>query len=144
MVYLLAFLALQVLAVLASYQSPVVFNWDIDWVTVAPDGFSRPAIGINGQWPCPPMEVNIGDRVIVNVHNKLKNETTAIHFHGIFQTGSNQMDGPAYVTQCPIDAGACESQTHTFGAITNVSPNSIHVRFCGMSYMHKNTYPESV
>jgi iron transport multicopper oxidase len=99
--------ALQIIAV-AAHQNTVTFNWNVDWVTAAPDGFSRPFVGINGQWPCPPMNVNIGDRVVVNVKNNLKNETTSIHFHGIFQKGSNQMDGPAMVSQCPIPPGGCE------------------------------------
>lgn len=98
-------LFVQALLVIAS---TVTFNWDIDWVSVAPDGIVRPAVGVNGQWPCPPMYVNIGDQVILKVNNKLWNETTSIHFHGIFQTGSSQMDGPSYVTQCPIPPGECK------------------------------------
>jgi len=97
-------LALQALAVSAS---TVTFNWEIDWVSASPDGFQRPAVGINGQWPCPTIAVNKGDRVIVNLKNNLGNETTAIHWHGIFQTGSAQMDGPAMVNQCPIPPGSC-------------------------------------
>jgi iron transport multicopper oxidase len=93
---------------LATYQNIVTYNWDIDWVSVSPDGVQRPAVGVNGQWPCPSIDVNIGDRVKINVYNKLKNETTAIHFHGIFQTGSSQMDGPAMVNQCPIPPGERE------------------------------------
>jgi iron transport multicopper oxidase len=77
---------------LSVVASTVSLNWDIDWVSVAPDGIVRPAVGVNGQWPCPPIEVNIGDRVLLQVNNKLGNETTAIHFHGIFQTGSTQME----------------------------------------------------
>lgn len=83
----------------------VTYNWDVDWVSVSPDGLRRPAVGINGQWPCPPLHVNIGDRVVINVHNSLGNETTTVHFHGIFQSGSTQMDGPAMVSQCPIQPG---------------------------------------
>jgi iron transport multicopper oxidase len=100
----------------------VTYNWDVTWVWAAPDGHGRPVIGINNQFPCPPMEVRsqilsllfhlyscgqatIGDRVIVNLNNKLGNETTSLHFHGIFQTGTNAMDGPSGVTQCPIPPG---------------------------------------
>lgn len=79
----------QTLSVVAS---TVNLTWDIDWVSVAPDGIVRPAVGVNGQWPCPAIEVHIGDRVLLQVNNKLCNETTAIHFHGIFQTGSTQME----------------------------------------------------
>jgi iron transport multicopper oxidase len=83
----------------------VAYNWNVEWVLAAPGGFVRPFVGINGQWPCPPLYVNMGDTVRLTVQNNLGNETTSIHFHGIFQTGSNQMDGPAMITQCPIPPG---------------------------------------
>jgi len=57
-------------------------------------------------------QVEIGDRVVVNLRNQLGNETTSLHFHGLFQTGSNTMDGPAGVTQCPIPPG--EKFTYDF------------------------------
>jgi iron transport multicopper oxidase len=116
MIHYLLLLTLQVIGVAAS---TVTYNWNIDWATVAPDGFSRPAIAINGQWPNPPIEVNIGDRVLINLSNQLKNETTTIHFHGIFQTGSDQMDGPAQVTQCPINVGSSELQVSLSEIATN-------------------------
>jgi hypothetical protein len=39
------------------------YEWYIEWLTRAPDGFSRPVISINGEWPCPEIHVDIGDRV---------------------------------------------------------------------------------
>ena len=57
-------------------------------------------------------QVEIGDRVVVNLRNQLGNETTSLHFHGLFQQGSNTMDGPAGVTQCPIPPG--EKFTYDF------------------------------
>ncbi|SPN98750.1 related to cell surface ferroxidase [Cephalotrichum gorgonifer] len=81
-------------------------EWNIGWVQAAPDGFARSVIGINGQWPCPTLEVDIGDKVIIEVTNGLGNETTSLHWHGLFQEGSNLFDGPAHVTQCPIPPGA--------------------------------------
>ncbi|KAF8860882.1 FET Ferroxidase [Acephala macrosclerotiorum] len=103
MISSLFLLGLQALAVSAK---TVTFDWSVDWVSVSPDGFERPAIGINGQWPCPTITVDIGDRVIVNLKNNLGNETTAIHWHGLYQTGTAQMDGPAMVNQCPIPPGS--------------------------------------
>ena len=38
--------------------------------------------GINGQFPCPTIEANVGDTIVVNVVNQLGNETMGIHFHG--------------------------------------------------------------
>lgn len=80
--------------------------WDITWVNAAPDGYSRPVIGINGVWPCPLLEANVGDTVIVHVDNKLGNETTGIHFHGINQKGTPEMDGPSATTQCSVPPGS--------------------------------------
>ncbi|KAF8851798.1 Cupredoxin [Acephala macrosclerotiorum] len=47
------------------------------------------------QWPCPAIVVNAGDTIKINVANMLGSETTAIHFHGLFQQDTNNMDGPA-------------------------------------------------
>jgi hypothetical protein len=80
--------------------------WEITWVNAAPDGYPRPVIGINGKWPCPLLEANVGDIVIVHVDNQLGNETTGIHFHGINQLGTPEMDGPSSVTQCSIPPGS--------------------------------------
>lgn len=68
----------------------VTFHWNITWVTVNPDlALERPAIGINGQWPPPPVAISRGDRLIVDVHNQLGNQSTSIHFHGIYQNGQS-------------------------------------------------------
>ncbi|KAF2097959.1 hypothetical protein NA57DRAFT_66467 [Rhizodiscina lignyota] len=91
-----------------------LFKWDVTWVDAAPDGFNRPVIGINGQWPCPPIEVEVGEQITVVLTNKLGNETTGLHFHGFSQRGTNQMDGPAGVTQCPIPPGS--TFTYSFKA----------------------------
>ncbi|RFU27203.1 hypothetical protein B7463_g9130, partial [Scytalidium lignicola] len=105
-----------VLAILAlatvSLSATVTYDWDIGWVTAAPDGFSRPVIGVNGQWPCPPIEATVGDTVVVHLTNSLGNETTSLHFHGISQFGTQVMDGPSGVTQCPIPPGS--NFTYTF------------------------------
>jgi len=85
----------------------VTYDFNITWVNTNPDGaFERPTIGINGQWPLPVMTAEIGDRVIVNVDNQLGNQSTTLHFHGLFQNGTTAMDGPAMVTQCGIPAGS--------------------------------------
>ena len=48
--------------------------------------------------------MNRGDRLLVNVTNNMSNATT-IHWHGMFQNGTNWMDGTSGITQCPIPAG---------------------------------------
>ena len=85
----------------------VTYDFNITWVRANPDGiFERPTIGINGQWPLPVMTATKGDTVIVNVDNQLGNQSTTLHFHGLFQNGSTSMDGPASVTQCGIPSGS--------------------------------------
>ena len=85
----------------------VRYDWDITWVNANPDGaMMRPVIGINGKWPCPTIHANVGDRVVVNVNNKLGNETTSLHWHGLNQRGTAEMDGPSGVAQCPIPPGS--------------------------------------
>ncbi|PQE29797.1 multicopper oxidase protein [Rutstroemia sp. NJR-2017a WRK4] len=85
----------------------VTYDFNITWVRANPDGaFERPTIGINGQWPLPIMRATVGDRIIVNVDNQLGNQTTSLHFHGLFMNGSTHMDGPAQVSQCGIPAGS--------------------------------------
>jgi iron transport multicopper oxidase len=84
-----------------------VYNFTTGWLTANPDGmFDRPTIGINGQWPLPRLVADVGDRVIVHLTNDLGNQSTSIHFHGLYMNGSNHMDGVASATQCPIPPGA--------------------------------------
>ena len=94
------------LAALSS-AATVTYDFDIGWVTTNPDGMAdRPTIGINGQWPIPRIEANVGDRVIVHVLNSLGNQSTSLHFHGLFMNGTTHMDGPSQVTQCAIGPGS--------------------------------------
>ncbi|KAF4458141.1 hypothetical protein F53441_76 [Fusarium austroafricanum] len=77
------------------------YFWTISDATLNPDGVYRPMILINNQYPGPLVECNEGDTIVVHVENKAPN-ATAIHFHGMFQNGTNNMDGTVGVTQCPI------------------------------------------
>lgn len=89
------------------------YDFNIGWVSRNPDGQKdRPVIGINGEWPIPKIDVNIGDRLVVNVKNDLGNQSTSLHWHGLFQNGTNHMDGVAQGTQCQIAPGA--SFTYNF------------------------------
>ncbi|KAJ7432445.1 laccase [Mycena galericulata] len=73
---------------------------------VAPDGFTRQAVLVNGQVPGPLITANKGDEFSLNVVDQLTNETmllsTSIHWHGFFQPNNSWADGVAFVTQCPI------------------------------------------
>jgi FtsP/CotA-like multicopper oxidase with cupredoxin domain len=60
------------------------------------------AYAINRQVPGPRIRVTEGDRVRFNVTNELP-EATTIHWHGLVLP--NGMDGPAEITQAPIEPG---------------------------------------
>jgi len=60
------------------------------------------AYAFNGQVPGPTIRFRQGDRVRINVTNRLP-ETTTVHWHGLILP--NVMDGPAEVTQKPIANG---------------------------------------
>ncbi|KAJ1642449.1 ferroxidase fet3 [Coemansia asiatica] len=83
----------------------VVVDWNIGYLEVNRDGhFTRKAIGVNGKLPVPPVYITSGDTLILNVVNSLDQPTT-VHAHGIFQKGTNHMDGAGMVTQCGIPPG---------------------------------------
>lgn len=85
-------------------------------VVVAPDGFSRPAIAVNGSIPGPTLFADWGDTVVVHVSNSLTTSLngTSIHFHGIRQNYTNQNDGVVSITQCPLAVN--QSTTYTWKA----------------------------
>ena len=85
-------------------QSRREYWWIIQDTEFNPDGVYRPMLLINGQFPGPLIECNEGDTIIVHVHN-LGINATSFHWHGIYQNGTNWMDGTVGVTQCPIAPG---------------------------------------
>ncbi|KAI2642354.1 multicopper oxidase [Xylaria nigripes] len=85
----------------------ITHNFTIGWVTANPDGaLERPVIGINGKWPIPQLEANVGDNLVIHVTNQLGNQSTSLHFHGLFMNGTTHMDGPVQVSQCDIPPGS--------------------------------------
>jgi len=91
----------------------VTYDFDVAWTYANPDGQqTRPVMGVNGQWPVPAIVATKGDQVIVNVKNSLGNESTSLHFHGLYQNGTTHMDGPVAVSQCGIPPGS--SFTYNF------------------------------
>lgn len=104
--------ALTLAQVVAVSAATVTYNWEVTWVWAAPDGVGRPVIGVNNSWPCPIIEASVGDTVVVNLLNKLGNETTGMHFHGINQIDSTFMDGAVGSSQCPLPPNY--SMTYSF------------------------------
>ncbi|MCX7587782.1 DUF4396 domain-containing protein [Phenylobacterium sp. 58.2.17] len=73
-----------------------VFRW-----TILP-GIHVDAYGFNGQLPGPTLRFKEGDQVRIDVINRLP-ESTTVHWHGLILP--NVMDGPAHITQAPIENG---------------------------------------
>lgn len=95
-------------SLLASLVASETVTWyfNTTWVNANPDGnFERPVIGFNNSWPLPTLRVKKGDRVNLYLTNGFTDRNTTLHFHGMFQNGTSQMDGPEMVTQCPISPG---------------------------------------
>ncbi|KAF9237141.1 laccase lcc6 [Melanogaster broomeanus] len=88
----------------------------IENAVISPDGFDRNAVVINGISPGTVLTATKGERFQIKVNNLLTdesmNKSTSIHWHGILQQHSNEMDGAAFVTQCPIARG--NSFTYSF------------------------------
>jgi len=86
----------------------VAYDLYIDHLMVNYTGKEKMGMAINEGIPGPVLHFNEGDTAIIRVHNKLKNEETSIHWHGLLLP--NEEDGVPYLTTAPIKAG----QTHTF------------------------------
>ena len=60
----------------------------------------------NGKFPGPLLTANAGDSFSINVTDSLTDtsmfRSTSIHWHGMFQHTTNDMDGAAWVNQCPL------------------------------------------
>ncbi|EPE04792.1 l-ascorbate oxidase [Ophiostoma piceae UAMH 11346] len=80
------------------------YNWVVQNIDANPDGVFRPMTVINGKFPGELIRCNEGDTIVVNVENTAIN-ATSIHWHGLFQNGTNHMDGTPGATQCPIAPG---------------------------------------
>ncbi|KAL9065002.1 MAG: hypothetical protein Q9157_007632, partial [Trypethelium eluteriae] len=91
----------------------VSYNLEITNTTCNPDGNgARTCLLINGQYPGPTITANWGDTLSITVKNSMQDNGTGIHWHGVRQLGSNEQDGVAGITECPIAPG--DSKTYTF------------------------------
>ena len=80
-----------------------VFNLDVGVIrwNILPDRQVE-GYAFNHQIPGPRLRVTEGDRVRIKVTNHLPRSTT-VHWHGLIL--ANEMDGPANITQKPIEPG---------------------------------------
>lgn len=82
---------------------PIVFT--IERGTAAPDGRTRPVMMINGSLPGPTIHAKENEVIRVKVVNKMDVPTT-MHWHGMYQVGTNNMDGVPNITGPAIAPGA--------------------------------------
>ncbi|KAK9065861.1 hypothetical protein SSX86_015263 [Deinandra increscens subsp. villosa] len=75
---------------------------------------TKSIITVNGKFPGPRIIAREGDRLVIKVVNHVPNNIS-IHWHGIRQLRSGWADGPAYITQCPIQTG--QSYVYNFTII---------------------------
>ncbi|XP_011035200.1 PREDICTED: laccase-4 [Populus euphratica] len=61
----------------------------------------KPIVTVNGRFPGPTLVAREDDTVLVKVVNHVK-YNVSIHWHGVRQLRTGWADGPAYITQCPI------------------------------------------
>ncbi|PON48202.1 Laccase [Parasponia andersonii] len=80
------------------------YKFDIRLQNVTRLCHTKRIITVNGKFPGPPIVAREGDRVVVKVVNHVTNNVS-LHWHGIRQLQSGWADGPAYITQCPIQTG---------------------------------------
>ncbi|GMG39810.1 unnamed protein product [Ambrosiozyma monospora] len=105
---------MRVLAAILTYAmlAPAVlaevhhFNWTAGWMYGNPDGNARrQIIGCNGEWPWPTIRIKEGDTIELYLTNGMDNQTTSLHFHGLFQQNTTIYDGVPGATQCSIAPG---------------------------------------
>lgn len=80
------------------------YKFDIKLQNVTRLCHTKSIVTVNGQFPGPRIVAREGDRVLIKVVNHVQNNIS-IHWHGIRQLRTGWADGPAYVTQCPIQTG---------------------------------------
>ncbi|KZP14645.1 multicopper oxidase [Athelia psychrophila] len=99
------------LAAVAALVAPALAGvqeiwWNLTFVDdVNPDGLHpRRAIGVNGTWPPPPIDISSNDSLVVHAINSLDQPAT-LHHHGMFFNSTSWMDGAMGVSQCGIPPG---------------------------------------
>ncbi|KAM6598132.1 hypothetical protein CsatA_008656 [Cannabis sativa] len=80
------------------------YKFDIKLQNVTRLCKTKSILTVNGKFPGPRIIAREGDRVLIKVANHVQNNVT-LHWHGIRQLRSGWADGPAYITQCPIQTG---------------------------------------
>lgn len=87
----------------ACYYCPYNYTDCLRENCIFADGKLKSIEVVNKLLPGPPIQVCKGDTVVVNLQNLMRSErVTSIHWHGIKQHGTPNMDGVGMVTQWPV------------------------------------------
>lgn len=103
------------IAFTAKAQKIVRYDLHVRDTIVNFSGKEKRALTVNGKIPMPTLTFTEGDIAEIYVHNDLKKENTAMHWHGLFLP--NKEDGVPYLTQMPIKPGT--THKYTFPIIQN-------------------------
>ncbi|XP_062011209.1 laccase-17-like [Rosa rugosa] len=77
------------------------YKFDIQLQNVTRLCHTKSIVTVNGQFPGPRIVAREGDHLLIKVVNHVQSNIS-IHWHGIRQLQTGWADGPAYITQCPI------------------------------------------
>ncbi|KAG8054781.1 hypothetical protein GUJ93_ZPchr0001g32933 [Zizania palustris] len=80
------------------------YDFNVQMANVTRLCATKSMVTVNGQCPGPELMAREGDRVVVRVTNNVAHNIT-LHWHGVRQVRTGWADGPAYITQCPIQTG---------------------------------------
>ncbi|EEF30544.1 laccase-17 isoform X1 [Ricinus communis] len=80
------------------------YKFDIKLQNVTRLCHTKSIVTVNGMFPGPRIVAREGDNLLIKVVNHVQNNIS-LHWHGIRQLRSGWADGPAYITQCPIQTG---------------------------------------
>ncbi len=89
----------------ASATSTVDYELNVGTRMAQPDGRSRGIWCYNGQLPGPVIRAKVGQKMRIKVVNHLQ-IPSSVHWHGLHQPGTWQMDGVDKVSHAPIPPGS--------------------------------------
>ncbi|KAJ2035874.1 ferroxidase fet3, partial [Coemansia sp. S2] len=93
--------------VVAAAAARVEYDMEIATIMTSMDGVhERMAVVVNGQIPMPLVRAELGDTLALRIRNRLSDEATGLHSHGLFNNGTNYYDGAGMVTECGIAPGS--------------------------------------
>ncbi|XP_076619283.1 uncharacterized protein LOC143340829 isoform X2 [Colletes latitarsis] len=76
-----------------------------DCQCIIANGVERMGLSVNRMIPGPSIQACLRDQIVIDVSNNIQSAAITIHWHGVFQRGTQYNDGVPSVSQCPIQPG---------------------------------------